>query len=252
MSERPIIIVTGASRGIGAATARLLGKEKAAVVVNYVRDRAQADAVVQDIKASGGEAIAVQGDVGNEDDVLRLFAETDRVFGTLTGLVNNAGITGGKKRRIEDVSFATIMDVMRVNVAGQLICAREAVKRMSTKHGGKGGVIVNVSSLGAITGSPGAFIDYASSKGALETATIGLANEVATCGIRVNAVRPGLIDTDIHDAAGIPDRVKRFGSTMPIGRAGEPEEVAEAIVWLLSPKSSYVIGDMISLTGGAR
>ncbi len=252
MTQRQIVIVTGASRGIGAATARLLGREKAAVVVNYRDARAQADAVVADIVASGGEAFAIQGDVGNEDDVLRLFAETDRVFGMLTGLVNNAGITGGKKRRIEEVSFATIMEVMRVNVAGQLLCAREAVKRMSTKHGGKGGVIVNVSSLGASTGSPGAFIDYAASKGALETITIGLAHEVATCGIRVNAVRPGLIDTDIHDAAGIPERVKRFGPTMPIGRAGEPHEVAEAIVWLLSEKASYVTGDIVSLTGGAR
>jgi NAD(P)-dependent dehydrogenase (short-subunit alcohol dehydrogenase family) len=252
MSQRPIVIVTGASRGIGAATARLLGRDKAAVVVNYRNDRAQADAVVQDIKACGGDAVAIQGDVGSEGDVMRLFAETDRAFGTLTGLVNNAGITGGRKRRIEDVSFATIMDVMRVNVAGQLLCAREAVKRMSTRHGGKGGVIVNVSSLGATTGSPGAFIDYASSKGALETMTIGLAHEVAACGIRVNAVRPGLIDTEIHDSAGIPERVKRFGPTMPIGRAGEPHEVAEAIVWLLSDKSSYVTGDIISLTGGAR
>ena len=247
-----IVIVTGASRGIGAATARLLGRDKASVVVNYRNAKAEADAVVGDIVASGGKAFAIQGDVGNEDDVLRLFAETDRVFGTLTGLVNNAGITGGRKRRIEDVSFATIMDVMRVNVAGQLLCAREAVKRMSTRHGGKGGAIVNVSSLGATTGSPGAFIDYASSKGALETMTIGLAAEVATSGIRVNAVRPGLIDTDIHDSAGIPERVKRFGPTMPIGRAGEPHEVAEAIVWLLSEKSSYVTGDIISLTGGAR
>ncbi len=247
-----IVIVTGASRGIGAATARLLGREKASVVVNYRNARAEADAVVADIEASGGKAFAIQGDVGNEDDVMEMFAETDRVFGPLTGLVNNAGVTGGTKRRIENVSFATIMEVMRVNVAGQLICAREAVKRMSTRHGGKGGVIVNVSSLGATTGSPGAFIDYASSKGALETATIGLAHEVATCGIRVNAVRPGLIDTDIHDTAGIPERVKRFGPTMPIGRAGTPEEVAEAIVWLLSEKSSYVTGDIISLTGGAR
>jgi NAD(P)-dependent dehydrogenase (short-subunit alcohol dehydrogenase family) len=252
MSQRQIVIVTGASRGIGAATARLLGHEKACVAVNYRNAQAEADAVVQDIKSSGGDAFAIQGDVGNEEDVLRLFAETDRVFGTLTGLVNNAGVTGGKKRRIEDVSFATIMEVMRVNVAGQLLCAREAVKRMSTRHGGKGGAIVNVSSLGAITGSPHAFIDYASSKGALETMTIGLAAEVATSGIRVNCVRPGLIDTDIHDDAGIPDRVKRFGPTMPIGRAGEPHEVAEAIVWLLSEKASYVTGDIISLTGGAR
>jgi len=247
-----IIIVTGASRGIGAATARLLGREKASVVVNYRHARAQADAVVDDIKASGGEALAIQGDVGNEDDVLRLFAETDRVFGPLTGLVNNAGIVGGTKRRIDAVTFAGIMETMRVNVAGQMLCAREAVKRMSTCDGGKGGAIVNVSSLGALTGSPGAFIDYAASKGALDTMTVGLAAEVVGSGIRVNGVRPGLIDTDIHDDAGIPDRIKRFGPTMPIGRAGTPEEVAEAIVWLLSDKASYVTGEFINVTGGAR
>ena len=232
--------------------ARLRGREKAAVVVNYRKARAEADAVVSDIKASGGDALAVQGDVGNEDDVLRLFAETDRVFGPLTGLVNNAGIVGGTKRRIEALTFAGIMETMRVNVAGQLLCAREAVKRMSTKNGGKGGAIVNVSSLGALTGSPNAFIDYAASKGALDTATIGLAAETADCGIRVNSVRPGLIDTDIHDDVGIPDRVKRFGPSMPIGRAGTAEEVAEAIVWLLSGKASYVTGTFINVTGGAR
>jgi NAD(P)-dependent dehydrogenase (short-subunit alcohol dehydrogenase family) len=247
-----IVIVTGGSRGIGAATARLLGREKASVIVNYRKARVEADAVVSDIKASGSEAIAVQGDVGNEDDVLRLFAETDKRFGPLTGLVNNAGITGGTKRRIEALTFAGIMETMRVNVAGQLMCAREAVKRMSTKHGGKGGAIVNVSSLGALTGSPKAFIDYAASKGALDTATIGLAAETADCGIRVNSVRPGLIDTDIHDDVGIPDRVKRFGPSMPIGRAGTAEEVAETIVWLLSDKASYVTGEFINVTGGAR
>jgi NAD(P)-dependent dehydrogenase (short-subunit alcohol dehydrogenase family) len=247
-----IVIVTGESRGIGAATARLLGREKAWVVVNYRSDRAQADAVVKDIKESGGDAFAVQGDVGNEDDVLALFAETDRRFGALTGLVNNAGITGGTKRRIEALTFAGIMETMRINVAGQLLCAREAVKRMSTKSGGKGGAIVNVSSLGALTGSPNAFIDYAASKGALDTMTIGLAAEVVDCGIRVNAVRPGLIDTQIHEGIGIPDRVKRFGPKMPIGRAGEADEVAEAIVWLLSDKASYVTGDFINVTGGAR
>jgi NAD(P)-dependent dehydrogenase (short-subunit alcohol dehydrogenase family) len=247
-----IIIVTGASRGIGAATARLLGAKKASVVVNYRSDRAQADAVVKDIKESGGDAFAIQGDVGNEDDVLALFAETDKRFGPLTGLVNNAGITGGTKRRIETLTFSGIMETMRVNVAGQLLCAREAVKRMSTKSGGKGGAIVNVSSLGALTGSPNAFIDYAASKGALDSMTIGLAAEVVDCGIRVNAVRPGLIDTQIHEGIGIPDRVKRFGPKMPIGRAGEADEVAEAIVWLLSDKASYVTGDFINVTGGAR
>ena len=247
-----VVIVTGASRGIGAATARLLGRDKAAVVVNYRDATAQADSVVHDIKASGGRAIAVQGDMGNEDDILRLFAETDRAFGPLTGLVNNAGIVGGQKRRIDAITFAGAMEVMRINVAGPLICAREAIRRMSTKTGGKGGAIVNVSSLGALTGSPNAFIDYAASKGALDTMTMGLAAETADCGIRVNAVRPGLIDTEIHNEVGIPDRVKRFGPKMPVGRAGEAREVAEAIVWLLSDKASYITGDFINVTGGAR
>jgi len=247
-----IVIVTGASRGIGAATARLLGREKAAVVVNYRSAEAQADAVVRDVEVSGGRAVALQGDMGNEPDILRLFAETDRVFGPLTGLVNNAGVIGGEKRRIDAITFTNVMEVMRVNVAGPLLCAREAIKRMSMRNGGKGGAIVNVSSLGALTGSPHAFIDYAASKGALDSMTIGLAAEVAGSGIRVNAVRPGLIDTEIHDGAGIPDRVKRFGPKMPIGRAGTPDEVAEAIVWLLSDKASYVTGDFINVTGGAR
>jgi NAD(P)-dependent dehydrogenase (short-subunit alcohol dehydrogenase family) len=251
MSQQ-IVIVTGASRGIGAATARLLGHEKAAVVVNYRNAKDQADSVANDIEASGGRAVAVQGDMGNEADILRLFAVTDRAFGPLTGLVNNAGIVGGQKRRIDAITFAGAMDVMRVNVAGPLLCAREAIRRMSTKSGGKGGAIVNVSSLGALTGSPNAFIDYAASKGALDTMTIGLAAETADCGIRVNAVRPGLIDTEIHNEVGIPDRVKRFGPKMPVGRAGDAREVAEAIVWLLSDKASYVTGDFINVTGGAR
>jgi NAD(P)-dependent dehydrogenase (short-subunit alcohol dehydrogenase family) len=247
-----VVIVTGGSRGIGAATARLLGQEKAAVVVNYRNAKAEADAVVRDIKTSGGRAIAVQGDMGNEDDILRVFAETDRAFGPLTGLVNNAGVVGGQKRRVDAITFAGAMEVMRVNVAGPLLCAREAIRRMSTKTGGKGGAIVNVSSLGALTGSPNAFIDYAASKGALDTMTIGLAAETVDCGIRVNAVRPGLIDTEIHKEVGVPDRVKRFGPKMPIGRAGEAREVAEAIVWLLSDKASYITGDFINVTGGAR
>ena len=251
MSQQ-VVIVTGASRGIGAATARLLGEQKASVVVNYRNAKDQADSVVRDIEASGGRATAVQGDMGNEADILRLFTESDRAFGPLTGLVNNAGIVGGQKRRIDAITFAGAMEVMRVNVAGPLLCAREAIHRMSTKTGGKGGAIVNVSSLGALTGSPNAFLDYAASKGALDTMTIGLAAETADCGIRVNAVRPGLIDTEIHNEVGIPDRVKRFGPKMPVGRAGDAREVAEAIMWLLSDKASYVTGDFINVTGGAR
>ena len=251
MSQQ-VVIVTGASRGIGAATARLLGEQKASVVVNYRAAKDQADSVVSDIKSSGGCAIAVQGDMANEADILRLFAETDRAFGPLTGFVNNAGVVGGQKRRIDAITFDAAMEVMRVNIVGPLLCAREAIRRMSTKAGGKGGAIVNVSSLGALTGSPNAFIDYAASKGALDTMTIGLAAETADCGIRVNAVRPGLIDTEIHNDVGIPDRVKRFGPKMPIGRAGDAREVAEAIVWLLSDKASYITGDFINVTGGAR
>jgi NAD(P)-dependent dehydrogenase (short-subunit alcohol dehydrogenase family) len=247
-----IVIVTGGSRGIGAATARALGREKAAVVVNYRSAKAEADAVVREIEAAGGRAFAIQGDMGSEPDILRVFAETDRAFGALTGLVNNAGITGGQKRRIDAITFAGVTEVMRVNFAGPLICAREAVLRMSTRNGGTGGAIVNVSSYGALTGSPGAFIDYAASKGALDTMTIGLAAETAGSGIRVNGVRPGLIDTEIHNDLGIPDRVKRFGPAMPVGRAGTAQEVAEAIVWLLSDKASYVTGDFINVTGGAR
>lgn len=247
-----VVIVTGASRGIGAATARLLGQQDAAVVVNYRVDRKAAEAVVRDIESTGGRAIAVGADAGLEEDILRLFAETEKAFGAITGLVNNAGIVGAPKRRIEDMQFDTIMNVMRVNIAGPLICAREAVRRMSTKRGGQGGSIVNVSSIGALTGSPRTFIDYAASKGAMDTMTVGLASEVAGCGIRVNAVRPGLIDTDVHIDAGLPDRVARFGASMPIGRAGQPGEVAEAIVWLLSEKASYVTGAFIDVTGGFR
>lgn len=247
-----VVIVTGASRGIGAATARQLGREGAAVLVNYRSEEARAHEVVGDIIAAGGKAIAVKGDVGSEADILHMFAECDRVFGPLTGLVNNAGIVGGEKRRIEGITFDGAMNILRVNVAGAIVCAREAVKRMSTKHGGRGGVIVNVSSLGALTGSPRVFIDYAASKGAMDTMTLGLAQEVANCGIRVNGVRPGLIDTEIHASAGLPDRIARFGPNMPMQRAGTSEEVAEAIVWLLSDKASYVTGEFIGVTGGAR
>jgi NAD(P)-dependent dehydrogenase (short-subunit alcohol dehydrogenase family) len=249
---KQIAIVTGGSRGIGAATARLLGSQGADVVVNYQSDRAAADAVVRDIAAAGGRGLAVAADVGKEADIVRLFAETDKAFGPLTALVNNAGTVGGERRFVEEMQFDRVLDLMRVNVVGALICAGEAVKRMSTRHGGKGGAIVNVSSIGATTGSPKMWIDYAASKGAMDTMTIGLAAETAGAGIRVNAVRPGLIDTEIHARAGQDDRVTRLGPKMPIGRAGSALEVAEAIVWLLSEKASYVTGAIIDVAGGVR
>jgi NAD(P)-dependent dehydrogenase (short-subunit alcohol dehydrogenase family) len=249
---RDVVIVTGASRGIGAATARLLGAQGADVVVNYREDREAAEAVVRDIEAAGGRGVPVAGDVGVEADILHLFAEAEKHFGTPTGLVNNAGIVGASKRRIEEMRFDQVLDVLRINVVGALIASREAVKRMSTRHGGRGGAIVNVSSIGALTGSPRAWIDYAASKGAVDTMTIGLAVEVAGCGIRVNGVRPGLIDTEIHARANMPDRAAKFGPSMPIGRAGSAREVAEAIVWLLSDKASYVTGAILDVAGGVR
>ncbi len=247
-----VVIVTGASRGIGAATARLLGARGASVVVNYRSEQAAAESVVAAVRSAGGQAQAIAGDIGNEADVLRLFAETERAFGMPTGLVNNAAMVGPGKRRIEAMDHGVMTAVFGVNIIGLMLCCREAVKRMSTERGGKGGSIVNVSSIGALTGSPYAFIDYAASKGAVDTATVGLAAEVAKCAIRVNGVRPGMIDTEIHARAGMPDRVKRFGPSMPIGRAGTAEEVAQAIVWLLSDAASYVTGTFIDVTGGFR
>ncbi len=247
-----VVIVTGASSGIGAATARLLGVQGASVVVNYMRSAALAESVVADVKAAGGKAITVQADVGSNADILRLFAETDKAFGPVTGLVNNAAINTESHRSMETYDFDEFMRILAVNTAGLLICCREAVKRMSTKHGGKGGAIVNVSSIGALTGSPGRFIHYAGSKGAVDAMTLGIAGEVVRDGIRVNAVRPGMIDTPIHAKTGQADRIKEFASKTPLGRAGRPEEVAESIVWLLSPKASLVTGAILNVMGAQR
>lgn len=247
-----VVIVTGASSGIGAATARLLGAAGAHVVVNYKSSRSLAEGVVAEVEALGGKAIAVGADMGSESDILRLFEATDRAFGPLTGLVNNAGINGPTHRAAEDYDFQEAADIFAVNAIGVLIACREAIKRMSTRHGGKGGSIVNVSSIGALTGSPGRFIHYAGSKAAVDTMTKGLAVEVARDGIRINAIRPGMIDTPIHAKAGQADRVKEFAAKNPLGRAGQPEEVAEAIVWLLSTKASLVTGAVLDVMGAQR
>jgi NAD(P)-dependent dehydrogenase (short-subunit alcohol dehydrogenase family) len=243
------LIVTGAARGIGAAVARRAAACGFAVAVNYARSEERAQHVVREICSSGGRAIAIQGDVGREGDVLRLFETAERELGPIKGLVNNAGITGGFAR-VESVSAKALADVMAVNVTGSFLCAREAVRRMSTRHGGSGGAIVNISSRAVQYGSAGEWVHYAASKGAIDAFTLGLAREVATEGIRVNAVAPGLIDTEIHADNGEPERLRRLMGTIPMGRAGKPEEVAEAVVWLLSPAASYVTGAILPVGGG--
>ncbi len=247
-----VVIVTGASSGIGAATARMLGADGASVVVNYKSSKDLADGVVADVEAAGGKAIAVGADMGTEADIVRMFEETDRAFGPVTGLVNNAGINGPEWRAADNYDFDETMRILAVNTAGVLICCREAIKRMSTKHGGKGGSIVNISSIGALTGSPGRFIHYAGSKAAVDTMTIGLATEVARDGVRINAIRPGMIDTPIHAKAGQADRIKEFASKTVLGRAGTAEEVAEAIIWMLSDKASFVTGAILNVMGAQR
>jgi NAD(P)-dependent dehydrogenase (short-subunit alcohol dehydrogenase family) len=249
---REIVIVTGASSGIGAATARLLGAAGASVVVNYNTSKELAEGVVADVEKLGGKAIAVRANMGSEADILRLFEETDKAFGTLTGLVNNAGVNGPKHRSADTYEFQETMDILAVNTVGVLIACREAIKRMSTKFGGKGGSIVNISSIGALTGSPGRFIHYAGSKAAVDTMTKGLAVEVARDGIRINSIRPGMIDTPIHAKTGQADRIKEFAAKNPLGRAGRSEEVAEAIVWLLSDKASLVTGATLDVMGAQR
>jgi NAD(P)-dependent dehydrogenase (short-subunit alcohol dehydrogenase family) len=243
------LLITGASRGIGAATARLAAQRGYAVCVNYVRNRDAASAIVDEITAAGGRAIAVAADVAVEADVVRLFQTVDKELGPLTALVNNAGILE-RQMRVEDVDAARLHRIFTANITGCFLCAREAVRRMSTKHGGHGGVIVNVSSAASRLGSAGEYVDYAASKGAVDTLTIGLSKEVAAEGIRVNAVRPAFIYTDIHADGGEPGRVDRIKASIPMQRGGRPEEVAEAILWLLSDEASYVTGTFIDLAGG--
>lgn len=243
-----VYVVTGASRGIGRAVALQLAAPGRMLVINYARDAGAAAEVAAACLAKGAKAVAVQGDVANEKDVVALFAEADR-HGRLAGLVNNAGIVA-KAQRIEDYDGERLARMMAVNVSGSILCAREAVKRMATDHGGQGGAIVNLSSVAAVLGSPNEFIDYAASKGAIDSFTIGLAKEVAARGIRVNAVRPGMIDTDIHATAGVPDRVAKFRSVIPMLREGSADEVASTIVFLLSDAASYVTGAILTVSGG--
>lgn len=244
-----VAIVTGASRGIGAETARLLGAAGYSVVVNYARQAEAAETIAAAIMEAGGKAVAAQGDVGREEDVLALFRTADERFGPVTALVNNAGVLQPQSR-LADMTAERMHRILAVNVVGTLLCSREAVRRMSTANGGLGGAIVNLSSVAARLGGPGEYVDYAASKGAIDAFTIGLAREVAAEGIRVNAVRPGIILTDIHASGGEPGRPDRLRSAIPMQRAGTAEEVAATIVWLLSDAASYVAGTIVDVTGG--
>ena len=248
-SNTKVVLVTGASRGIGAATAILAGKQGWTVAVNYVANAVAAEAVVRHIVAAGGKAIAVQADVAVQADILRLFATVDEKLGRLDALVNNAGVVD-MPARVDGMSVERLERMWTTNITSSFVCAGEAVKRMSTKYGGHGGAIVNLSSAAARLGSPGQYVDYAASKAAIDTFTIGLAKEVAAEGIRVNAVRPGVIDTEIHASGGLPDRVAQLAAQLPMQRAGTAHEVAEAIVWLMSETSSYTTGSIVDVTGG--
>jgi NAD(P)-dependent dehydrogenase (short-subunit alcohol dehydrogenase family) len=239
-----VMIVTGGGRGIGAATCRLAAKQGYKVCVNYARDRASAEALAREI---GG--IALQADVANEPQVLKMFEQVDEKLGKLAVLVNNAGIVD-RAARVDELSLARIERMLAVNVTGSLLCAREAIKRMSTKHGGSGGSIVNLSSVAARIGAPGQYVDYAAAKGAIDVFTLGLSKEVGAEGIRVNAVRPGVIKTEIHASGGDPGRAERIGAGAPLGRAGEAEEIARAILWLASDEASYVSGAILDVAGG--
>ncbi len=245
----PVLLITGGGRGIGAATARLAAARGYAVAINYRHDASTANALVDQIRAEGGIASAFAADVGEEAEVTGLFEAVERTLGPLAALVNNAGVLE-TQMRVEAMDAARIRRILATNVVGPLLCCREAIRRMSTRHGGQGGAIVNVSSVAARTGSPGEYVDYAASKGAVDTLTIGLAQEVAGDGIRVNAVRPGFIHTDMHASGGEPGRIERVKAFVPMKRGGQPEEIAHAILWLLSAEASYCSGALVDIAGG--
>ncbi len=246
---KPVVLITGGSRGIGAATALRAAQQGFAVAVNYARDAKAANAVVQQIVSAGGTAVAVQADVADEAQVLAMYQAIDAQLGPVSALVNNAGVVD-IAARVDEMSVQRIRRMFDINVLGTFICTREALQRMSTRHGGKGGSIVNVSSVAARLGGPGQYVDYGASKGAIDTFTVGLAKEVATEGVRVNAVRPGIIETDIHASGGQPDRAQQMAPLVPMQRAGSADEVANTIVWLLGPDASYVTGANIDVAGG--
>lgn len=249
MSDAPVLLVTGGSRGIGAAVSLGAARQGWRVAVNYASAKAAADDVVAAIKGAGGEAIAIQGDVGIAADISAIFAAVDKHFGRLDGLVNNAGIVATVER-VDEMSPERVERMLRVNVTGSILCAAEAVRRMSSRHGGKGGAIVNISSMAAVLGSASQYVDYAASKAAIDTFTIGLSREVAAEGVRVNAIRPGVIETDLHASGGLPDRARELAPMIPMKRPGTPAEVADAVLYLLSPAASYVTGAILNVSGG--
>ncbi|MGF0539593.1 SDR family oxidoreductase [Agrobacterium sp. ES01] len=249
MDQNPVLLVTGASRGIGAAVASKAAEQGWTVLVNYVQNESAARSVADQITANGGSSRIVQGDTGTEEGIAAIFAAVDREFGRIDGLVNNAGVVD-QTARVDEMSRERLERMFAINVIGKIRCATEAVKRMSTRHGGKGGVIVNISSMAAVLGSAGQYVDYAAAKGAVDTFTIGLSREVAAEGIRVNGIRPGIINTDIHASGGLPERARDLAPTVPMQRTGTAEEVADAVVYLISSRASYVTGAILNVSGG--